>query len=114
MLHNLECSYRGGRDYAIIEMKGRVDINTAPGLKALLWRLLRRGKRRIVIDMRRVDHIDPVGLSALVVGAKRIRECRGRLVVSSPSPRVKGALAPFVSEDMLSVCKDERQAMGRM
>ncbi len=114
MLENLQWSYEDDHNCAIIEVKGSVDIHTAPGLKELIWRLLRRGKKRIVINMRRVEHIDPVGLSALVVGTKRLREHRGRLVLFSPSSRVKGVLAPFVSEEILAVCKDERQAMARL
>ncbi len=114
MVGNLECSYKDDQNCAIIEVRGRVDIDTAPGLKELIWRLLKRGRRRIVINMRRVDHIDPVGVAALIVGAKRLREHRGRLVVSSPSSKVKGVLAPFVSQEMLSVYKDESQAVARL
>lgn len=110
MVGNLKCSYKDEESWAIIEVKGRVDIHTAPGLKELMWRLLKRGKKRIVINMRSVEHIDPVGLAALIVGAKRLREHRGRLVVSSPSSKVKGVLQPLASGEILSVCKDERQA----
>ena len=69
---------------ALVEVRGTVDMDSAPRLRAQLIDVLGRGCRHLVVDMRRVDFIDSMGLRVLVGVLKHAWAQQGslRLVVT--------------------------------
>ena len=60
---------------AVIRVAGDVDIETAPSLRYAVQELLEDGRRKLVVDVSRVDFIDSTGLGALI-GALKDTEAR--------------------------------------
>ncbi|NLC57554.1 MAG: STAS domain-containing protein [Armatimonadetes bacterium] len=56
----------------LVECSGEVDIETAPRFRAALDEGLRPGTRRLVLDLRRVNFIDSVGVGHIVAVYKRL------------------------------------------
>ena len=54
-------------------MAERVDIDVAAELRAALLRLIERGQRRLIVDLKDVDFIDSSGLGALVSALKTLK-----------------------------------------
>src|SRR5207247_8076321 len=58
-------------DWAILEVKGEVDLYTSPQLREGLAALIDRGERQILVDLTGVDFMDSSGLGVLVASLKR-------------------------------------------
>lgn len=68
-------------DWAVLEVKGEVDIYTAPRLRERLIDLVEGGRHRVLVDLEGVGFMDSTGLGALVSGLKRVREHEGEMVL---------------------------------
>jgi len=72
----------------VVQVKGEVDVYTAPELDAELTRLAEAGRFNVVVDLSRVDFLDSTGLGVLVKALKRTRENGGSLVVVATADRI--------------------------
>jgi anti-sigma B factor antagonist len=68
-------------DWAVLEVKGEVDIYTAPRLRERLIDLVEAGRRKVLVDLQGVGFMDSTGLGSLVSGLKRLREDDGELAL---------------------------------
>ena len=71
-------------DQAVIDIRGELDVYTAPQLREQLASLFDQGARHVVVEMGQMDFIDSTGLSVLVAALKRLRENEGDLTLRSP------------------------------
>ena len=71
---------------AVVQVRGELDLSTAPRLRDELVNLADEGVRDVTVDLVDLDFIDSSGLSALVAGLKRLREQGGDLGLRSPKP----------------------------
>jgi anti-sigma B factor antagonist len=65
--------------YAVLEVKGEVDVYTSAKLRERLLEVIGGGANRVVVDLRRVDFLDSSGLGVLVGALKRLRMGGGDL-----------------------------------
>ncbi len=68
-------------DIAIIDLKGEVDLYTAPEFKQHLVRQIEQGIVRIIVDFSDTTFIDSTTLGVLVGGVKRLRPVGGVLAI---------------------------------
>jgi anti-sigma B factor antagonist len=75
---------RGG--IPVLEVRGEVDVSTAPELREKLLALAEQGRTIAVVDLSEVSFVDSTALGVLVSGVKRLRSAGGdlRLVVTQP------------------------------
>jgi anti-sigma B factor antagonist len=89
----------GGPDFAIAEsdvdaltvviaLAGEVDLYTAPEFKQALADAIKRGKRRLVVDLSAIGFMDSTALGVLVGALKRLRPVEGRLAIVSGGPEM--------------------------
>lgn len=67
--------------WAVLSVKGDVDIYTAPRLRERIIQLADEGSLHIVVDLQGVEFMDSTGLSVLVAGLKRLKEHDGVLAL---------------------------------
>src|SRR5688572_1394472 len=82
----LDVTERNG--YAILAVRGEVDVYTAPRLRERLVELVSQGQRQIVVDLEGVDFLDSTGLGVLVGGLKRLRSHDGDLSLVCTQHRI--------------------------
>ena len=82
----LDVSERNG--YAILSVRGEVDVYTAPKFRERLIELVSEGKHRIVVDLEGVEFLDSTGLGVLVGGLKRLRSHDGDLLLVCTQGRI--------------------------
>ena len=85
-----QVAQEAGSDCAVYRFVGELDALTAPRLRQVFARMV--SSLKVVIDLSEVVFIDSTGLNALVGGIRRIRECGGRVAVSSSSSQVRRLL----------------------
>jgi anti-sigma B factor antagonist len=74
--------------YSVLEVKGEVDVYTAPRLREKLVELVSQGKTQIVVDLEGVEFLDSTGLGVLVGGLKRLRSHDGELTLVCTQNRI--------------------------
>lgn len=72
---------RIGDEIAVIDLKGEVDLYTAPDFKQHLLKQIEGGVIKIVVDFSDTTFIDSTTLGVLVGGVKRLRPIGGQLVL---------------------------------
>jgi anti-sigma B factor antagonist len=81
-----EVDHRGG--YAVLAVRGEVDVYTAPRLRERLIELVSQGSHQVVVDLEGVDFLDSTGLGVLVGGLKRLRSHDGDMILVCTQPRI--------------------------
>src|SRR5438270_13156508 len=82
----LDVTERNG--YAVLAVRGEVDVYTAPRFRERLIELVSEGKHKIVVDLEAVDFLDSTGLGVLVGGLKRLRSHDGDLSLVCTQSRI--------------------------
>jgi anti-anti-sigma factor len=71
----------------VYTLKGSLDFETAPSLRAALIEAADEGKHDIVVDLTHLEFLDSSGLGALIGAHKRALEHSGRVrLIISPGP----------------------------
>jgi anti-sigma B factor antagonist len=90
---DLSLSTRAGRDCAVVEVGGELDMATAPRLADCLQRVLDTGARLVIVDLGAVGFMDSSALGMLVSMFKQLRDDGGRLCLADARGPVRAVLA---------------------
>ena len=112
MAESLLLDTRESGDWTVVEVRGEVDLYTAPRLKTLLTDLTSGGRNRIAIDFEGVEFMDSSGLGVLISGLKRCREAGGTLALVAPAEPVRKVLGITGLDQVFSIHDDVADATG--
>src|SRR5262245_5696285 len=73
----------------IVEIKGRIDSNTAKALAERLTSLINAGHGRLVVDLKHIIYISSAGFRALLVAGQLAKGINGTVVLCSLSADVQ-------------------------
>ncbi|WP_158813097.1 STAS domain-containing protein [Streptomyces rimosus] len=79
-------------DFAVLIVRGRMDLATLPTLRERLRRLPRAPGSLLIVDLSEVTVCCPLALGPLVAAARRARSQGGDLRLVLPSPAARAAL----------------------
>lgn len=68
-------------EHAVVDVKGEIDVYTAPKLREGLVELVAEGSYNIVVNLEGVDFLDSTGLGVLVGALKRVKAHDGSLAL---------------------------------
>lgn len=74
--------------WTVIDVKGEVDVYTAPKLREKIVDLVTQGSYRLVVDLEGVEFMDSTGLGVLVGGLKRVKSHGGTLALVCTKPKI--------------------------
>jgi anti-sigma B factor antagonist len=66
---------------AVVDVKGEIDVYTAPKLREKLIELVSEGSYDVVVNLEGVDFLDSTGLGVLVGALKRVKAHDGGLAL---------------------------------
>lgn len=89
---HLSVDEREHGSWSVLDVRGEVDLYTAPTLKDRLNRLIEGGRHRIVLNLEEVGFMDSTGLGVLIGALKRCREQEGSLALAGPQDPVQKVL----------------------
>lgn len=90
---NLLVETREHGDWTVVDVKGEVDLYTAPQLRERLVGLVESGRTRLAVNMEGVEFLDSTGLGVLIGALKRVREREGILAMAAPREPVRKVLS---------------------
>lgn len=67
--------------HAVVDVKGEIDVYTAPKLREKLIELVSDGSYDVVVNLEGVDFLDSTGLGVLVGALKRVKAHDGSLAL---------------------------------
>jgi anti-anti-sigma factor len=113
---NISTSQEGA--LAVVRLAGRLDGEGALQMAETLDRLLREGRRSVVLDMSGVSYLSSPGTLALQQAHQEYASARGELHVASPSREAADALAladllPKLLAEPAAVAGAQAGAMGQ-
>jgi anti-sigma B factor antagonist len=65
--------------HAVVDVKGEIDVYTAPKLREKLIELVSDGSYNVIVNLEGVDFLDSTGLGVLVGALKRVKAHDGSL-----------------------------------
>ena len=65
--------------HSVVDVKGEIDVYTAPKLREKLIELVSEGSYEVVVNLEGVDFLDSTGLGVLVGALKRVKAHDGNL-----------------------------------
>lgn len=87
----LHISVSGHNQVSLLEVKGRIDSNTANQLGETLAAQISEGQVFLVLDLAGVEYMSSAGLREIINALKQVRG-RGDLRLAQPTQRVKDVL----------------------
>ncbi len=96
----------------VCHIEGEIDINTSPGIKKSLDKLLQSKTPKIIVNLAKVSYVDSSGLATLVEILKNMRSYGGRLRLTNLSPKVKSLFEITKLEKLFEIMADEQEAMS--
>jgi anti-anti-sigma factor len=98
------------RNVAIMNVKGRVDSNTAPELDSALENLLSNNRNKIVLNLQAVEYLSSAGLRALVKALKDAQKSGGDLRLASVSEPIEVILRTVGMMQMFKLFSTSEEA----
>ena len=89
---------------AIVSPRGRIDTTTSGAVEDTIRHVVDAGAHNLIVDLSGVEYISSAGLRVFLVLAKRMRDLRGKLVLSGMTEPVRqvfqlaGFMALFLVE----------------
>ena len=96
---------------AVLILRGSLDIDTAPSLKANLNRLVERPVPHVVVDLAGLDFCDSMGVGVLVTAHGRAMEGGGWVRLAAPSGFLRRLLATLGLTEYLALFPDQETAL---
>jgi len=93
-----------------IRLFGRLDFDTAPGLRKTLLKHVDREGRRLILDLESLQYMDTTGLATLIEAQSRLRKHGGRLVLFGLCSQVRDLLSMNQAERIFRIVADEEEA----
>ena len=76
-------------DIIQIELVGKLALGReSQRIETMIDELVNGGHRRVILDMSGINYIDSAGIGLVALGAGRLKEVGGRMVVVAPEGRV--------------------------
>ena len=105
MVGTLNFEFDGDRSdgQVVIDLRGEVDVYSAPRLRDELQRLLSEGRTHILLDVERLEFVDSTGLGVIVAIAKQASDAGGHLTLRAPPVAVQHVLRTTGLEGLVTV-----------
>ena len=75
-------------DWMVVDLRGEVDLASAPQFRRSLHDLVDQGHTRIAMNLSDLEFMDSTGLGVLIGCLKRLKESEGTLVLAGLRPAV--------------------------
>ncbi len=102
------------RGIAIVELDAEIGHIEVDDLQKQFEKLVKTGHKRIIIDLRSLDYINSMVLSAFIMTMKLVNQAGGRLKLVRPTPHVDRVLNATNLDRILDVDSDLGTAIADM
>jgi anti-anti-sigma factor len=98
----------------IVEIKGRIDSNTAKVCAEKLTNLINAGHPRLVVDLKHSIYISSAGFRVLLVAGQLVKEKNGAVVLCSLSADLRKLFETGAFTDLFAIYSTRDEAVARL
>jgi anti-anti-sigma factor len=98
----------------IVEIKGRIDSNTAKVCAEKLTNLINAGHPRLVVDLKHSIYISSAGFRVLLVAGQLVKEINGAVVLCSLSADLRKLFETGAFTDLFAIYSTRDEAVARL
>src|SRR4051794_22016371 len=95
-----------------VQLRGELDLTTAPQLARLLDQLRRDGHHQITLDLSGLEFLCAAGLAVLLHADQALRAAGGRLVLTRPTRLARRVLAITGLDATLTIQPTQREGVS--
>jgi anti-sigma B factor antagonist len=101
-------------DITIVEIKGRIDSNTAKPFGERLTCLINAGRTRLVVDFQHLVYISSAGFRALLLAGRLAEETNGTVVLCGLSSEVQRLFDLGAFSDLFSIYASREEGLTKL
>ncbi len=98
----------------IVEIKGRLDSNTAKAFAERLTSLINAGHARLVVDFKHIEYITSAGFRALLVADEAAKRINGTVALCSLSADVRRLFEMGAFTDVFRIYASREEAVAKL
>ena len=98
--------------HSFVDVKGEIDVYTAPKLREKLIELVSEGSYDVVVNLEGVDFLDSTGLGVLVGALKRVKAYDGSLSLICTQDKILKIFKITGLTKVFSIHASEAEATG--
>ena len=95
----------------LVGLDGELDLYVAPDVTRHLNKLMRAGKRRLIVDLCATTFIDSTAIGVLVAAGNRLRDSDGSLILVCDEPNVLRVFEMIGMDQFLPVYGSREEAV---
>jgi anti-sigma B factor antagonist len=110
----MEIAEQHAGEITVVEIKGRIDSNTAKAFGERLTGLIRDGRTRVVVDFKQIMYISSAGFRALLVAGKLADETNGTLALCELSVEVQRLFDLGAFTDLFTIYPSRDESIAKL
>jgi len=109
----MEIAEQHAGEITIVEVKGRIDSNTAKAFEERLASLIKAGRARLVVDLRHIIYISSAGFRALLVAGRLAEKTNGTLALCSLSAEAQRLFDLGAFTDLFVIYRSRDEGLAK-
>ena len=110
----MEIAEQQAGNITIVEVKGRIDSNSAKAFGERLTSLIKSGRARLVVDLKHIIYISSAGFRALLVAGQVADETKGTLAVCGLSAELQRLFDLGAFTDLFTIYGSRDESIARL
>ena len=110
----MEIAEQQAGEITIVEVKGRIDSNTAKAFGERLASLIKNGRAQLVVDLKHLIYISSAGFRALLVAGRLADETRGTLALCGLSAEVQRLFDLGAFTDLFVIYSSREESVTKL
>ena len=98
----------------VVALRGRLDIDSAPGLRDVLLARLKAHGPRLVLNLGGLEFMDSSGLATLIEAQMNLEERGGAMVLCAVPERIEEVLSMGQVQGMFRLAGTEQEALAAL
>jgi len=79
---------KGEMNYVLVNITGTIDLLTSTEFQAYILPFIEKGDKFFALDFTKLDFIDSMGLSTIIMLYQKVNENGGKIVIVNPKPSI--------------------------
>ena len=101
-------------EVTVLEVRGRIDSNTAKAFGERLTGLIKDGRARLVVDLKQTIYISSAGFRALLVAGKLAEETNVRLALCGLSAELQRLFDLSAFTDLFAIYSSRDESITKL
>lgn len=110
----MEIKERTERGGLVLELRGRLDGETASGLLSQLDLAIQGGTKKVILDLGGLDYLSAAGLAALVDSAAALERQAGQMALARPAGYAREVLDSTGYSSVLTLARNVDEAWEQL